>query len=146
MPRVKSQPMRTFDPAVPNRVANIPEVARALCLGGEEMSFDFSQAIADPQNVFLADGGGVSMFIWSAPRVFEWHLVFAPGFRGRVAIDATERMRDAMLSDYADMLWARPPVSNRAVRWLARHIGMKSEGFAVHPLIGDVEYLTCHRS
>jgi hypothetical protein len=136
--------MRTFDPAVPNRLANLPEVAAKLCPGGEEMNFDFSDAIADPRNIFLFEDQCCAICIWSAPRVYECHIMKFPGAGVRSSIAAFKRMRDFMMKDHADMLWGQPAIANKAGRWLIRQIGFKHAGFGSHPMIGEVAYV-CHR-
>lgn len=138
--------LRLTDPSIPNRIANIPEVARTLCPGGEEMDFDFSDAVSHPQNVFLYDDGGCAAFIWCAPRIYECHLMFDPASRGRTALDASRRMRDFMMDGHADMLWGQPALANKQARWLIRQVGFSHAGFGEHPVIGPVEYLSCRQS
>lgn len=134
--------MRTLDVGRINELANHPDVAPLL--GGE--AFDFTAAVASPQNIFLDHGGGVAICEWSAPRVWECHLMFDPDCRGRQAIAAASAMRDFMFEHHADMLWGRPDVSNRAARWHIRQLGFRNAGFGVHPFHGrEVEFLTCHR-
>lgn len=140
--------MRFTDPAIVNAIANIPEVSRSISADGEAFEFDFSQAIANPANIFLLDGG-VGIFEWSAPRVYQWHVIFPPSCRGRAAIEAVKRMRDYMMANHANMIWAQPKVSSKAVIWLALHIGMKPCGTGVNSAVGPVAYYSygaapCH--
>lgn len=137
--------MRFHDAAIVNDLANIPEVSRGISLDGEVTHFDFSEAIANPQNIFVRDGGGIAICEWSAPRVFQCHLLFHPDCRGRAAITAACNMRDFMMANHADMLWGQPKKSNRAAIWLIRQTGFFYTGDAVHPLVGEVEHYVCRQ-
>jgi len=134
--------VRFKDPAIVNDLANIPEVSRSISLDGEVAEFDFSDAIANPANVFLSEGGGVAMCIWSAPRVYEAHIIFHPESRGRAAINACIAMRDHMMANHADMLWGQPKLTNRAAIWLIRQAGFVCAGHGENPIVGPVQYLT----
>ncbi len=133
--------MRTFDAELVNRIANSPGVPELL--GAE--SFDFSAALQDRSNIFLHHEGAIAICEWSAPRVYQCHLIFAPSCRGRHAVRAAIAMRDFMLDNHADMLWGQPAIANAAARKLIRMAGFESAGFGVNALVGEVEHLTCHR-
>jgi len=130
--------MRFHDPEIVNRVANIPEVAAYL--GAD--SFDFTIAIGKPENIFLQQCGGkaIALCEWSAPRVYECHLIFHPECKGRDAINASRIMGDYMLAFHANMLWGRPQVKNRPAIWHIRQAGFSAAGFGDHPGIGAVQY------
>lgn len=132
--------MRFTDPDIVNRIANIPEVSKGISLDGEVTEFDFTDAIANGQNVFLRDGGGIAICEWSAPRVYQCHLLFAPDCRGRCAITSATNMRDFMMANYSDMLWGQPKKSNRPAIWLIRQVGFSHVGDGVHPMVGPVEF------
>lgn len=132
--------MRTFDVEYVNAIANAPGVPELL--GAE--SFDFTAAIKDRSNIFLAHGGAVGLFEWSAPRTYQGHLMFGPECRGRKAVRAAAAMRDHMFANHASMLWGQPPVGN-CIAKLLRMIGFKPAGEGHNPLVGKVEYFTCHQ-
>lgn len=133
--------MRTRDADLVNSIANAPGVPEML---GVE-AFDFTEALKLDSNIFLTAPGAVGIFEWSAPRIYQGHLIFSPSCKGRRAVRAAEQMRDFMFTNHADMLWGQPPVHLEGARKLLRMIGFAPEGFGSHPLVGDVEYLSCRR-
>lgn len=134
--------MRTYDADLVNRIANAPGVPELL--GAE--AFDFTVAIAVSTNIFLHCRGAIAICEFSAPRVYQCHLIFSPSCRGIKALRAAAEMRDFMFANHADMLWGQPAVSNRAGRKLIRMLGFEPAGFGENPLVGPVEYLTCRQS
>lgn len=134
--------MRTFDAALVNRIANSPGVPELLGAA----AFDFTVALDLKTNIFLHYGGAVAICEWSAPRVYQCHLIFGPECRGRRAVRAALVMRDFMLEHHADMLWGQPAIGNRAGRKLIRMAGFGPAGFGENALVGAVEYLTCRPS
>lgn len=133
--------MRTFDAGVVNDIANAPGVPELFGVEG----FDFTAAIQNLSNIFLVEEGGLAICEWSAPRVYQCHLIFAPSCRRRKAVRSAERMRDHMFSNHADMLWGQPPIANEAARKLIRMVGFEPAGTGHNDLVGDVEYLVCRR-
>lgn len=133
--------MRTFDADLINGIANSPGVPELL--GAE--SFDFSEALKLDSNIFLTTAGAVAICEWSAPRVYQCHLIFAPSCRGRKALSAAGEMRDFMFDNHADMLWGQPPLANVPARKLIRLLGFEHSGYGENPLVGKVEYFSCHR-
>lgn len=134
--------MRVFDAELVNRMANAPGIPETL--GAER--FDFTDAIADQSNIFLLCDGALGIFSWSAPRVYEGHLIFSQECRRRRAVNAAAVIRDTMLSSHADMIWAQPPLTLAPIRKLLRLIGFEHAGFATHPLVGEVERFLCRQS
>lgn len=124
--------MRIYDVETVNAIAH--RIADRL--GGD---FDFSAPIADRKNIFLHDGG-VAACIWSAPRVFECHLLYPPEHRGRAAVQSSIRMGDYMLKHHADMLWGRPPESDKAAMWHIRNSGFVEYGRGLDATLGPVVY------
>ncbi len=139
------RPVRTYDAELVNRIANSPGVPELL--GAE--SFDFTAALQDPSNIFLHHEGAVAICEWSAPRVYQCHLLFDPSCRGGRAVRAAIAMRDFMLDHHADMLWGQPALENVAGRKLIRLAGFKNAGFgtfpANYPVQGETEMFTCRR-
>ena len=134
--------MRTYDADLVNRIANSPGVPELL--GAE--AFDFTAAIGVPTNIFLHHRGAIAICEFSAPRVYQCHLIFAPECRGRKAVRAAIEMRDYMFAHHADMLWGQPAIDNEAGRKLIRMAGFQPAGFGENPLVGKVEYLTCRQA
>ena len=130
---------RLHDARLANEIANLPEVAPYLMA---DCDFDFSDAIAEGRNIFLHDSGGIAIFAWSAPRVYEIHLFFRPESRGKPALEACQRMIDWMVPAYADVLWAQPPKGLKAPLWVGLKLGFKKCGEFLHPQLGPVQYIT----
>lgn len=133
--------MRTFDAGVVNAIANAPGVPELFGVD----AFDFTSAIQKRSNIFLESNGAVGIFDWSAPGVFEGHLLFSPQCRGLRAFREASRMRDYMFAHHAGMLWAQPPVANEAGRRLVQMLGFDHAGFGENDLLGPVEYFQCRR-
>ena len=132
--------METRDVEAINAIANLPGVPE---LFGAE-AFDFTEAVANPLNIFLLHDGALAICEWSAPRVYQCHLIFAPECRRRRAVNAAIAMRDHMLREHADMLWGQPPLDNIPGRKLIALAGFKSVGEGFNTLLGKpVEYVTC---
>jgi hypothetical protein len=134
-------PEETRDVEAVNAIANLPGVPE---LFGAE-AFDFSAAVADERNVFLLHDGALAICEWSAPRVYQCHLIFSPECRRRKAVRAAIAMRDHMFAHHADMLWGQPPLGNIEGRKLIALAGFKHAGFGHHPLVGDTELVTCRQ-
>lgn len=120
--------MRIFNAGIVNAIAqNAPDKGGII--------YDFCKPIRDTRNVFLLDGG-VAACIWSAPRVFECHLIFPMGCRGRSAIQASKRMGDYMMAYHADMLWGRPLEADKAAIWHIRQVGFVEQSRNFDSMIG----------
>lgn len=130
---------RLWDAELANTIANLPEVGPYLMA---DCDFDFSDAIANDRNIFLHDDGGIAVFSWSAPRVYECHLFFRPECRGKRAVAASHRMIDWMVPEHASVLWAQPPVGQKAAIWIGLRVGFGLAGQFTHPTLGLVQYLT----
>ena len=122
------------------------EVANAIAEQNGQI-LDFSETFANQRNVILHDGG-IAFCIWSAPRVFECHLLFPPNCRGKQAVAASRRMGDYMMTYHADMLWGQPPANDRAAIWHIRQAGFTFYGKATNAIVGPVEFYVrrkiCH--
>jgi hypothetical protein len=130
------------DPAIVNAVANIPCVARLL--GAD--SFDFTEAMNREENVFLRCGEGIALCEWSAPRVYQCHLIFRPLKFARGAIASAIAMRDFMLDRYADLLWGQPSKANLTAIKLILRTGFLPAGDGLNPLVGPVSYFVYERN
>ena len=121
-----------------NAIANDASVQEMMGVG----DLDFSAAMADPRLVALTDGGFCTMFVWTAPGVYEGHVMARKESRGRYAIGAGRAAFAHMKNQGARMIWSQPSIANRAAIWYVRQMGMKDHGVGYHPVIGDVRYFT----
>jgi hypothetical protein len=90
---------------------------------------DFTDFMAEPVNIVLAEGDGGALFKWLWPGVYEVHVAFEQ--RGREVIELSHRMLDWMRSNAgATMFVAKVPVAARHVIAFTRRMGWRSQGFA----------------
>jgi RimJ/RimL family protein N-acetyltransferase len=76
--------------------------------------------------MFVEDDS-VGLLTYEYPGVYNGHWFFK--VRGRKALDLAKRILDVMYTDYGlQCLVGHTPVNNKAARWAARQIGMKSYG------------------
>lgn len=134
--------MRTRDIAAINALANQPGVPE---LFGVE-AFDFTDVVANESTIFLLHDGGLAICEWSAPRVYQCHLIFSADCRRRRAVNAAIAMRDHMFDHHADMLWGQPPLSNVTGRKLIALAGFWHAGYGYNPLVGHTEHVVCRPS
>lgn len=132
-------PERLTDARLANEIANLPEVGPYLMA---DCDFDFTEAVENDRNFFLHDDGGIAVFAWSAPRVYECHLFFRPETRGKRAVEASMRMIDWMHPRFASAFWAQPPIGQKAAIWIGLRVGFKMRDTFNHPQLGPVQYLT----
>lgn len=133
--------MRTFDAELVNAIANAPGVPELFSVE----AFDFTDALRNEETLFLLHDGALAIFEWSAPRVYQAHLIFGPYCRGRRALSAAAAIRDFMFEHHADMLWGQPPLARPQSCKLVRMLGFQHAGYGFHPIVGKTERLTCHR-
>jgi hypothetical protein len=147
--------MRTFDPNVPNRIANHPAVVRNLEWNPEDHPETDGWLLLGPQvenrdhYVFLVDPTErlCLIFEWSAPGVWQMHSMSMPDFRGKAMMRAAKALIHEMFVEVgADMLWGQTPLQNRAARMFNRLVGAISCGFGRHHIAGDVEYFRNSRA
>ncbi len=107
---------------------------------GVSDDLDFTEAMADQRNVFFAVGGFCAMFIWSAPRVYECHIMALPAARGRYLYTAGSAMLAFMKDIGAEMVWGQPAVGNLPAQAYIRRMGLVECGTGHNPLVGPVRY------
>lgn len=134
--------MRVTDPAIVNALANQPDVSEGIKIGAiwTDQFMDFGPVVENERNVTLMDGGFCAMFVFSAPGVYECHIMALPEYRGGFAFEAGRRMLDFMRGHGARMVWGQPSIHNRAAICYIRRMGLKPAGFAHIPVMGDVQY------
>jgi hypothetical protein len=116
---------RTRDAMLLHAMLLHPEVAPNMTWSYD----DLERNLADDRHVALIDGVAGAVFEWSAPCVYEGHFLFLPPVRGRLAIERGKAMIAEMMGRYsARMVWGRVLLANRAARWMARQIGLRSLG------------------
>ncbi len=128
---------RANDAALLNVIGNDPRVRPQL---GGEGTLDFTGFLTDPRNVALIGPGGAAFFEWSGPGIYQVHIMFQPGFRGRKALDTVSEMLGWMEAHGARTFWAQPPIINRPVQLFSRLMGFADMGPGHHPMIGPVRY------
>ena len=90
---------------------------------------DFTEFMANPMNVFLAEGEGGALFAWRGPGIYEVHVCFEQ--RGKEVLALAHRMLAYMRENYgARMFWSVIPPQSRKVIMFARLMGWKSRGVA----------------
>lgn len=95
---------RTFDVGRMNFFVNHPAV-RPHVGGDPAQPLDFTDAIANHENHFLAgEHGGISA-IWTAPRTFEIHTFVLPEGRGGWAAAFALWVRQYLVDQGARHLW-----------------------------------------
>jgi hypothetical protein len=106
-----------------------------------QQDLDFSDAVADARNFALTDDAGfAAIFQWSAPRVYECHIMGTKVARGTNAMQSGREMLAYMKTQGARLVWGRPSIYNRAAICFIRRMGLKSEGVGSDPFVGEVEY------
>ena len=118
---------RSFDIAFINKLANDPTVRPHL--GPESLGeLDFTDAVSNSQNWFLMGKHGGFILVWSAPGVYEVHVMIEPEGQGSWAAKARQWVIDFAKANGAVMLWARIANTSRHVSYFARRGGMKPTG------------------
>jgi len=122
---------RSFDIKFANETANDPAVRPHL--GPASLGeLDFTDAVNDDHNWFLMGEHGGFILAWSAPGVYEVHVMIKPEGQGAWAAKARQWMLDFAKANGAAMLWARIARSARHVSYFARRGGMKPTGDTVN--------------
>lgn len=132
---------RDFDPQTVNRIANHPAIYSDFALPGCG-PLDFAEvARRTEDHVILTDGEAVAAICeWSAPGVWQVHIMATPAARGARARDALAEARDWMFDFGARMLWAQVPVNKPHVGRMASMVGFTRCGLGHLPIVGPVEY------
>lgn len=126
-----------------NSVANDKSVRELMFLGMPypQDKLDFSEAVADAKTVALTDDNGFcSVFQWSAPGVYQCHIMAVKEARGASMMKSAREMLDYMKQHGARLVWGQPSIYNRAAICFIRRMGLKSAGKGSDPFLGEVEY------
>jgi hypothetical protein len=124
---------RCTDTAYVNAVANHPSVRPYI--GAPDMGqLDFTDAVADDNNLFLMGAHGGFSLIWSAPMVREVHVCVLPEGRGQWAARARQFTSDYAANMGVRILWARIARAARSVVIFARQGGMQPTGETLYTL------------
>lgn len=132
---------RETDAALINRIANHPAVYSDFAMPGCG-SLDFAEvARRTDDHVILTDGEAVAAICeWSAPGVWQVHVMAMPDARGAPARDILAAARDWMFAFGARMLWAQVPVNKPHVGRMASMVGFTRCGLGHLPIVGEVRY------
>lgn len=124
---------RCYDVARINAVGNHPDV-RPYVGHAELGELDFADAVADEKNWFLMGEHGGYILAWSAPDVYEVHVMILPDGRGKWAAKARQFTIDYAIKNKVDMLWARIALNASSVSLYARRGGMQPTGEMIYTL------------
>jgi hypothetical protein len=104
-------------------------ISAAVAQYNKVADFEPSVWVQQDKNIALTNGGDVSLFQFDKPGIFIGHWFFIS--RGRAAKKVAVEMLDTLFheSDYpVEVIIGLTPLSQLGARWLARHIGFKSQG------------------
>lgn len=134
---------RETDAETLNLVANDKSVRELMFLGMPypQQPLDFADALEDGKTVALRDDNGFcSIFKWTAPGVYECHIMAVKEARGASMMRSAREMLDYMKGHGARLVWGQPSIYNRAAICFIRRMGLKSAGKGSDPFLGEVEY------
>lgn len=134
---------RVSDANLVNAIANENSVRQMMFVGMMYPlhDLDFSDCIENKQNICLIDDKGFcSIFQWSAPGVYECHIMAPKAARGASCMASAREMLAFMRKHGARLVWGRPSIYNRAAICFIRRMGLKSAGFGQDAAAGDVQY------
>lgn len=118
---------RTTTASFVDLIINHPEV-RPTAQGGTERLSSLS-VLSDYRNLCYAGEGGVALFIYKAPGIYEGHIFLVPGCRGACGLAFGKAALEALFADggvhtvVAEVPWELP-----AARWYVRRLGFVSLG------------------
>ncbi|WP_263588425.1 hypothetical protein [Sphingopyxis sp. GC21] len=138
----QSAPMgeRTFDAHRMNHMVNHPAV-RPHVGGDPAIPLDFSAAIANRYNHFLAGDHGGFACIWTAPDTYEIHTFVLPVGRGQWAASFAMWGRQYLVDQGARHLWTMVHPDAANVRAFTLKAGFRPAGSRVVDLgAGPVPY------
>lgn len=134
---------RVQDPTLVNAIANEATVRQMMFVGMMYPlhDLDFSDCLENKQNICLVDEKGFcSIFQWSAPGVYECHIMAPKSARGASCMASAREMLAFVRNEGARLVWGRPSIYNRAAICFIRRMGLKSAGFGTDAAAGDVQY------
>lgn len=134
---------RVNDPGLVNAIANENSVRQMMFVGMVYPlhDLDFSDCIENKQNICLVDDKGFcSIFQWSAPGVYECHIMAPKSARGASCMASAREMLAFVKKEGARLVWGRPSIYNRAAICFIRRMGLKPAGFGTDAAAGDVQY------
>lgn len=137
---------RATDARLHNRIANDPLVKPLL--GYNQGRTDFTPLLDHPEAyVLLSDGkGAAAIFEWSAPDVWQVHVMVLPEYRGLAAVRAAHEMIDFMFMSGAKMLWGMTPIAHKPALMFNRLIGAEPAGGGEDAAGVQVQFFKVERS
>lgn len=131
---------RTYDVALMNWLVNHPSI-RPHVGGDPAEPLDFTDAIANHDNHFLAGGHGGISAIWTAPGTYEIHTFVLPEGRGAWAAAFAMWGRQYLVEQGASHLWTMVHPDAANVRAFTLKAGFTPAGSRVVDLgAGPVPY------
>lgn len=109
-----------------------PEVMRKAFEPHEQYQdprLDYDAWVGNPDNVmYTVDNGDVGLATFEYPGVYSVHWFFNQT-KGRAAINlAREMLTELFDKQGAEVVRGLTPIDNKAARFLAKYVGMKSHG------------------
>lgn len=130
-----------------NRIANAPDVAATFARPGFGLMNFVEVASRHDDHVILTDGLAVAAIAeWSAPMVWQVHIMAREGARGGYARDRFRECVAFMFDGLADRLWAQIDQNGHHVSRMARMVGFRATGSGCSPAIGPVTYWEARKS
>lgn len=139
--------MRTYDPTVLNRIANLPEVKPYFGHVEEgDIYFDELVPLRDDY-ILLCNGEDAGMVLeWSGPNIWQGHILFGRSCRGGAGLREFRKMLDWCFGPgQAKIIWGQVPIDNRAARIFVRKAGFQSRGLHMHHIAGACELFWMER-
>ncbi len=132
---------RTHDAAFLNAVGNHPDVRPWL---GGEGEADFTEVIANPENVALVAPTGGFVLVKVAPGIYDGHSLFLPTGRHRTVQAMREALAWMFEREGAMEITTTVPCPNRAASALTKLAGFQPVGFRrrAWPTIGGPDGVT----
>lgn len=123
-------------------IANDAVVRETMFLGMVYPQHDlfWDDVVKDTKNYVLIEDGFCAVFAWTAPDVYECHIMALKQSRGAFMFDAGKRMLSYMKDHGARMVWGQPSIYNRGAICYIRRMGLTARGVGNHPIVGDVQY------
>lgn len=138
------------DARVLNTLANHPDILPYVApKGTESIDFDvcFEPDRIDRIRFFHNEAESIGMFFdWSAPDIWELHMLAMPEARGGDALAfASEVITEMFFNRGAREIWGKTPRWNERARAMHRKVGGISRGLGIDPVFGEVEYFSTPR-
>jgi hypothetical protein len=131
---------RTFTAERLNALVNHPDI-RPTCGGDGKSEIDLSAFVADRKNHAVLWDHGAYLFQWSAPQIYEVHIMVLPEGRGRQAYRKAAQGIAYIVSIGGERIWARVAEGHDGLAHYTRAAGLRHCGIDVLDIgFGPVSY------